>query len=90
MASVTHLNTPLGERITTNRTVQSDLERSLRAKGAVPAGSTWGDFKRAVAELGVQDDHHLASIEYGTAQLGNGWIVLDQDEAGMEIRELGR
>jgi len=72
---------------TTNRTIVRDLQASLVARRGVPAGTTVGDFKDALRQLGVTDDMPLSSIEYGVSQWGNGSLTLDTDESGVEIRE---
>ena len=65
----------------------ADLERRAIERG-LWAGVTWGDFKRAIEGLGVRDDDRLASIEYGVAMNGRGVIVRDDDDMGVEIREV--
>ena len=76
-------------RATTNETVRRDLRASLAARTGVSAGVTWGSFKWAMATLGVRDDDRIASIEYGCSQFGgNGIIVRDDADDGVEIREV--
>lgn len=74
---------------TTNATIGRDLQASLAARRGVSAGTTVGEFKQALAQLGVTDDMDLASIEYGVARFGNGCLVVDVDPDGngIEIRE---
>lgn len=74
-------------KITTDDTLVKDLRASLHAREGVSAGLTWGSFKWAMAQLGVRDDDALASIEYGCALGGNGQLVRDDDDGGIEIRE---
>lgn len=73
---------------TTSDRLVDDLRASLTARTGVAAGLTWGDFKAAMAQLGVQDSDPLASIDYGCSRLGgNGVIVRDDATGGVEIRE---
>lgn len=69
--------------------IARDLKASLIARGAAkPVGSTWGSFKSAVEALGVRDDDTLACIEYGVRYAGSSYIVRDEDEDGIEVREI--
>jgi hypothetical protein len=72
---------------TTNQTIASDLRASLAMRCGFVAGSTWGDFKAAMARAGITDDMPLASIEYGIRRQSTGRITVDVDEGGIEIRE---
>lgn len=56
--------------------------------GGVPAGTTWGDFKRAVESQGVQDNDPLDCIEYGNASTVSGHIGVDFSAEGVGIREV--
>ena len=79
----------MGQRITTDETLGRDLRASLTARTGVSAGTTWGSFRWAMAVLGVRDDDRIASIEYGCSRLGgNGIIVRDDADDGVEIREV--
>ena len=73
---------------TTDKTLRDDLQASLLARNGVPVGTTWGDFKAAMAALGVKDSDYLASIEHGIAQTSTGYIVRDDVNGMVEIREL--
>ena len=75
---------------TTNQTIRADLERSLKARGGVPAGMTWGSFQAAMEQLGVKADDYIGSIEYGVAMSGTGYLVRSDDDAiGLvDIREM--
>lgn len=55
----------------------------------VSAGVTVGDFKAALSRL-AGDNELLASIEYGCAREVTGWIVVERNESGVEIREARR
>ena len=60
-----------------------------RGQRTAYVGRTWGEFKRAVAQLCVTDDDVLSSIEYGIAATGSGYIVRDDDADGaVELREM--
>ena len=75
-------------KVTTNATIQDDLAHTLRARTwGVQAGTTWGSFKRAMAQLGVDDDDRLASVEFGCKQGGSGHLLRDDAVDGIEIRE---
>ena len=74
--------------VTANTTIAADLQRSLRARGGVPAGMTWASFRAAMEQLGVRDDDYLGSIEYGVMQGGSGYLVRDDENGLVEIREL--
>ena len=74
--------------VTTNTTVAADLQRSLKARGGVPAGMTWATFRAAMEQLGVADDDYLGSIEFGVMQGGSGYLVRDDENGLVEIREL--
>ncbi len=51
-------------------------------------GVTWRSVKDALAELGVEDDDVIASIEIGVRQFGPGRLVRDDAPDGIEIREV--
>ena len=75
--------------ITTGETLADDLRasRSLELRhGSVHAGLTWAGFKAAMERLGVTDEDHLASIEFGVTA-GTGRICRDDAPDGIEIRE---
>lgn len=75
-------------RLTTDETLMRDLTASLAARTGVSAGVTWGEFKWAMARLGVRDDDRIASIEYGCSRLGGGGVIVRDDaDDGIEIRE---
>lgn len=76
--------------ITTNDTIAADLKASLLARNGVAVGMTWASFKMAMEQLGVQDDDYLGSIEYGVMQGGSGYIVRNDEDGLVEIRELCR
>lgn len=66
-----------------------DLVASLIARGAAKdAGLTWGMFKVAMRELGIQDSDRVASIEYGVKFGGSGHILREDASDGIEVREL--
>ena len=78
-------------RGTTDRTIAADLRASLYASRiGLEAGRTWGSFKQAMEGLGITEDMPLASIEFGVSQYGNGRIVVDVNEDGLEVREAKR
>ena len=74
--------------ITTDETLAQDLRASLieRRHGSVHTGLTWADFKTAMTALGVTDEDHVASIEFGVTA-GTGRICRDDAPDGIEIRE---
>ena len=75
-------------KVTTNDSLVTDLRASLRARCGVAAGMTWASFKTAMAQLGVEDDDFLGSIEYGVMQGGSGYVVRDDEDGLIEIREV--
>lgn len=78
-------------RITTDSTLMEDLRASVQQvqRRGLDAGSTWGDFKRAVERLGIADDTPLASIEYGCSQFPTGRLCVELDDHGYaELREV--
>lgn len=79
--------TPLGERITTNRTIAADLDRSLLARRGIDRGETFADFIEACRLLGITDNTRLASIEVGVAATGSGCMTATFDADGVDIRE---
>jgi len=77
-----------GVPVTTAADIEHDLRASLRTRG-IPHGLTWGDFKAAMATLGIDDRTPLLSIEVGVSQFGGGRIVFDGDLTdGVEIKEI--
>jgi hypothetical protein len=55
----------------------------------VGVGHTVGHFIEALRRLGLRDEDTLASIEYGTSQMGHGRIVAEfNDDGHVEVREL--
>lgn len=52
----------------------------------IPAGLTWGDFKRAGDAL-MSDGELLASIDYHNGQEWTGQICAERGAEGVEIRE---
>jgi hypothetical protein len=72
-------------------TVAAALRRTLAARHGVGLGAspTWGEIRRAVAVLGVDDDTPVALIEFGCARDGSGILRRDEDEHGhAELREV--
>ena len=74
-------------RGTTDKTIVRDLRASLAVRRGAKSGETFGDFLAGVRSLGVTDDMPLSMIEFGVSQLGNGYITVDTNENGIEIRE---
>lgn len=71
-----------------NAVVRS-LKDSLIACGAAKhAGTTWADFKAAIEQLGITDSDRIASVEYGIAFGGRGYIVKDEEGGEFEVREI--
>lgn len=90
---VTAITTPRGERITTNRTITTDLRASLIQRRGVTgsyAGRTLGEFLTACLALpGITLDSEIAAIDYGTGQWGSGVIFAEIEPNGdLTIREL--
>ena len=73
-------------RITTDKTLAHDLRASLDLRRGVQTGLTWAGFKTAMTALGVRDEDHVASIEFGVTA-GTGRICRDDAPDGIEIRE---
>lgn len=85
--AVLPITTPLGDRITTDRTLRDDLWRSLVARGH-DAGRTFGSFITACRAAGVRDETPLDSIEYGIKQAGSGRILVDFEDDAASIGEV--
>lgn len=68
---------------------QSTPDVALRCREGVPAGTTYGDFLVAMAQLGMTLDTPLGSIEFGILTYGSGRIGREDDEfGGADIREI--
>ena len=65
--------------------IREQLTASLIVRRGVPAGNTVGSFIDALRTFG--EDTRLASIEFGIALGGNGRLVVDMTDEGIEIRE---
>ena len=74
------------KHFTTSGTIGRALRASLDLRHGVQTGLTWGGFKAAMFVLGVNDEDHLASIEFGVTT-GTGRICRDDAPDGIEIRE---
>lgn len=74
-----------GQRVTTDATLRADLEASLRHQGCF-AGYTWGEFKKAMAFLGVTDEDQIDSIEFGGVNASRV-IKIARSDDGLEVRE---
>ena len=65
--------------------IAEQLQAAIIVRMGIPGGQTIGSFIEALRTFG--EDTLLASIEYGIAQDGNGRIVAELTEQGLEIRE---
>jgi hypothetical protein len=92
-AEPSNVDIPSHDEVVIGLNLGNQILHAIHGRNTAYAGRTWADFKRAMEQLGVRDEHVLSSIEFGIGRVGysSGYIHVEWDEHDeVEVREMSR